>query len=885
MSDGNINNFTLERAETALLSRDFALAARLYKSVLKDDENNKEVLIKLGTCYVRANQDEKALGPYLKVLSLDKNNFDALNNLGGIYRRLGRYEESVKVLEAALKLGINTGEVNYNLGHTYKLMGHYDAAAESFYSVIDENPNDVLAYNHLGSIQAARGEYKKALQTYWRGLQIDPNHPILHFNSAISFTSLEKYEDAINSYENALRTKPGWIEALEGYSALLVQQGNFQKAEEVLNTAIQVTPNNEKLRVQKGNLFFKKRCLAEAEEEYKKAYVLNDCNYDTLNGLTKIYENLERYPEASEMLKQLERISKDKKDIIRRQISLLLYQNKLKEAAFLLKNERKKEPENVQILNLLAQFFIRSRETKKELGCYRLIKDLDPNYITYLRDCGEQHCKIGNFQQAQNLTKKYLELNPSDTKALLILGNIAEKKADYDAALKAYQAILKIEPENSLILAAISKIGQETGPNSNSMNIIADILNDSTDSASSNLINESVKAYEESVKNLESTPVELESEMEPLFLDTDFSLEIDDVSDVELDDLFTYDMNECLDFSEFKDDILQLEEVDEESKKTDAYEKLVAEDLPIDYAPTERENGYYNPFEGVNDGDYEVLEDSSVVDVEGNGFFAEDNIDIDLEEPIKETPKEVNLEDFASTSKELQSQNPVIIPVMSSIPVPVVEEKIVSQKPVEEHIVPKEPVAESSDLTFDEDPIIEDDSPYEEELSYEELPSEKELEEAENQLENELESEADKISEEVFEETESVVENELETEIGETVEETEESPLCEIAKMFEDLRNLCAWLPLDIQEDFSNSIDKLRLDYLIEKLSGKGGLLKNLVEKSSDSGVLGRAEDSSIQKDVLCKTMEYLQSLVAFLPNQQQAAILSRETGKVLERL
>ena len=103
--------------------------------------------------------------------------------------------------------------------------------------------------------------------------------------------------------------------------------------------------------------------------------------------------------------------------------------------------------------------------------------------------------------------------------------------------------------------------------------------------------------------------------------------------------------------------------------------------------------------------------------------------------------------------------------------------------------------------------------------------------------------------------------------------------------MFEDLRNLCAWLPLDIQEDFSNSIDKLRLDYLIEKLSGKGGLLKNLVEKSSDSGVFGRAEDSSIQKDVLCKTMEYLQSLVAFLPNQQQAAILSRETGKVLERL
>ena len=43
MSDSN-TNFTLERAENALLSRDFYLAARLYKSVLRDYPDNKEVL-------------------------------------------------------------------------------------------------------------------------------------------------------------------------------------------------------------------------------------------------------------------------------------------------------------------------------------------------------------------------------------------------------------------------------------------------------------------------------------------------------------------------------------------------------------------------------------------------------------------------------------------------------------------------------------------------------------------------------------------------------------------------------------------------------------------------------------------------------------------------
>ena len=75
------------------------------------------------------------------------------------------------------------------------------------------------------------------------------------------------------------------------------------------------------------------------------------------------------------------------------------------------------------------------------------------------------------------------------------------------------------------------------------------------------------------------------------------------------------------------------------------------------------------------------------------------------------------------------------------------------------------------------------------------------------------------------------------------------------------------------------------MDYLIEKLSGNTGLLKSVEEKSSDSSISGDVEAFPIQKDALCKTMEYLQSLAAFLPNQQQAAILTRETGKVLERL
>ena len=58
------------RAKNAMLSRDFTLAARLFKSLLADDPNNLELLNSLGQLYIKASDDEKALPFYEKIIKL-----------------------------------------------------------------------------------------------------------------------------------------------------------------------------------------------------------------------------------------------------------------------------------------------------------------------------------------------------------------------------------------------------------------------------------------------------------------------------------------------------------------------------------------------------------------------------------------------------------------------------------------------------------------------------------------------------------------------------------------------------------------------------------------------------------------------------------------------
>lgn len=93
------------RAEAAVLSRDFDLAARLYNSLLESSPDDETLLEKIGSVYVKSGNDKKALPIYLKINSIKKNDFSVLNNLGGIYRRLGMYQESIDVLKKALEIG------------------------------------------------------------------------------------------------------------------------------------------------------------------------------------------------------------------------------------------------------------------------------------------------------------------------------------------------------------------------------------------------------------------------------------------------------------------------------------------------------------------------------------------------------------------------------------------------------------------------------------------------------------------------------------------------------------------------------------------------------------------------------------------------------------
>lgn len=462
MSDTNsTNTLMLERAKAAVLSRDYSLATRLYRTLLQSDPDNSDLLFALGDLYQKSGNDSKAIPLYQQLIEKNPKDVVSMNFLGSIYRRIKQWDDSINILEKAVIVDESNMQTFYNLGFTYKLMGRNMEAIQCFNTVVDANPNDVLAYNHIGSIYASEGEHEKAVSAYQRGLKIDPNHPILHLNVAHSYEKLGNDEQACKEYESALRSKPGWLDAIDGYADLLLKKKDIKSVSEMLTQAIRLNPQVASVHSKMGNVWGLQGDYTAAESEYNTALKIEPKNYNTLASLAETYFKNGKTMDAVRTMKKGDDLCADSdKSFMFRYADLMLSADKLNAAGHKIKMLWEKDSEDLRTLNLLAQYYICRGEDAKVEGCLQKIKQLDPTYLDYMVDGAVRYNQMGRYGKAEQNLKKYLQINPNDQKAILVLATCLEKQERYEEAIEEYQKLAASDLDNIFYRTSMERLAQ-----------------------------------------------------------------------------------------------------------------------------------------------------------------------------------------------------------------------------------------------------------------------------------------------------------------------------------------------------------------------------------------------------------------------------------------
>ena len=643
------NKLVLRRASAALASRDFELAARLYKGLLKDDPENRDVLFALGDVYVKSGDDARALPYYEKINKNNPNDTASLNALGAIYRRLGRFDDSLRVLRTALSIGGSNAEVNYNLGFTYRSMGDYDRAVECFESVIASDPADTLAYNHLGAIYARRKEYQKAATAYKRGLQVDPNHPVLQLNLAETYEALHAYGEAANAYEAALRAKPGWTEAVQRYTALLLRLHKTAAAASVVEKAIALHPSDAHLFSLLGRVERRRFDYEAAVRAFKKASAFDPENSSFISCLADAYEKNGALENAAALMRQAEKKFPLDEAVAFQYVCTLLSAGDDASAFAKLKALYAKNQNDVQILDLYGQYCLCKGESEKADVCYKKINSIDAQYFAYEKSAAFRSLQTGRFDTARNYITRYLAKYPHDEEALVLSAKIDTAEGKLSSALDTYRAVLAVDDGNVLANSEVTRIAELLAEAEAAKNDYPADESDEKNGAEIVMDSPETKALEAAVyepAHTQETPFDFDLMGESL-------LKADD----EIDPFTMTDR-----------------ESDEEMQdsEADGLDLLISPDRPIDRDASSRSAGNDDVFDGRT-GPAAGLDETVPGNID-DGFGTE-TIDAEFEMPVvlpRSKAKYVNYEDEPiSVAEDVPARRPLPeSPPKAPIPLP-----------------------------------------------------------------------------------------------------------------------------------------------------------------------------------------------------------------------
>lgn len=874
----------LRRAKNAVISRDFNLAIRLYKSLLQEDVKNIEYLSALGNLYMKNNDDEKALPYFQQILTFYPNNFEAMNSMGGIYRRMGRYQESIEILQKALETKINPAQVNYNLGFTYKLMKNYSDAIDAFENVIAVNPTDVLAYNHLGTIYAAQNNHEKAVATYKRGLQIDPNHPVIQFNLAKSLEAMHDDTSAIQAYDAALRAKPGWQEAVIEYAKLLLNHRKTRLAGELVQNAIGLHPQDFGLYAQMGQILMRQSNFEKAASSFEIANRLVSGNAENLKNLAEAFEKLGKKEEAVLTIKKAESVEPEDEKIKKSAASILLTAEKYREAAEVIRQLGSANKNDCEALDLAGQYSILIGRNDSAQNFASKIKKIDPDYGIYLYSFASRFFQKGNLEAAKENVKAFIDENMKNIPAWLLLGQIDEKLGNSEEALDDFSTAVAFDPNNFLAEKLAKELGNkidsektsrdENKPDDSALSGSQEIsLDEFGFGDDENAVSEekSLETHEPATDEPENSndsagpedsteDLKVEDKTDVLALDEESALFEDGEKDSESDDEISLDEIDK-NTDEFKEDEEILPELEE----------LEEDDLP----GSEKSN---------------VSADA----LSGPEFLPETEENAALNEPEDSAEKQadnLNPEEFKTQEENGASKIEIKAePAKSSETTPAAEKNAPAER-----TEPSESVgqAEASEQTELAEPTEKTAGSEQETELPEEIPPYGDSEHSED-LSDEKDSFAPdaaaerKEAETAYETLVSQVSDVLPKLSSFLDSSEEEARFQKEIELFKRLRQFGEQLPFEQRAKFLAGRVRLLLDYIIARLSGRPGLLRTASEVRRQSNIqendMQIAINGNNRRDIV-NVLKDMENLTFYLEDKNLSKALIVVAEEVVDKL
>lgn len=327
----------------------------------------------------------------------------------------------------------------------------YAAAQPLLEKVVAKNPTNYQAWFDLGFVFHALGKMDESIDAYRKSVAAKPDVFESNLNLGLSLAlkhdpGAEQFLRAATGLTPTSRVEEGQARAWLSLAHLL-ETSKPEQAIEAYRKAEALQPKDPEPHLASGSLLEKQNRLADAEQEYKTALMLDSSSSDAMTGMANVYMRERQFPDAEGILRKLAAVHPND-GVIRIQLGrVLAAEGKKDDAIAELQAGLKLAPEDIDAQHDLADLYGDTKKYDSAADLYRSILARKPNDAELHDSLGKMLLRQHKFTEAQQEFMAAVRLRPDFGAAYGDLAVAANENKNYELAIKAADARAKFLPE------------------------------------------------------------------------------------------------------------------------------------------------------------------------------------------------------------------------------------------------------------------------------------------------------------------------------------------------------------------------------------------------------------------------------------------------------
>ncbi len=483
-------------ATSLLQSNKLSLAIIELEKIKRIEPDNANVLSNLGRAYVRNGQLAKGIALFEKTVKTNPKQAMAQFQLGSaLIRDKNTLKKGQQALIKALDIDSELVQANVTLYLSYMQSKEFNKAGDIAQKMIDAKPNEPLAYNLLAHSYLSNGENDKAIKLFNSTLKQFPADPLTSGNIARMKLHNNQLEDAKSLYLDVLKKHPSELRTLISLAVIESKLGNDGAIMDYLIKAVASNPESLSPKLILGTEYLKRNKFREAFNVLKEVSEVdkNKIEVQIINAKAKM--GLKEYDYALVLLKKLVAKHPDSASsyfLLGQNYGYLKKKNKMKIAfeqvlrikpdhfsasliltRLALLNRDYKEfearinlmikvyPDNADVKFLHAKLRSKDKDYRSAISTLEgLLKETPHPEI--IIDLAKNKWVSGDKEGAITGLELWLNKNPEDKKALMLLAQFYINQNRTVEANATYAKVDKLIPNNAIVLNNMAWLYRES---------------------------------------------------------------------------------------------------------------------------------------------------------------------------------------------------------------------------------------------------------------------------------------------------------------------------------------------------------------------------------------------------------------------------------------